>query len=456
MESPSHLHRRLRRGVGGQTFSQAVTLAVGVGGVPLFLHFWGAPLYGEWLVLAAATAWFRIGDLGFTDAGTHEVTMRAARRDFDGACGVFRTVWAFVTAVSLAAAAALAAGAAASPLASWFGFSGLDEAGAATVLALLLVQVLVHMQTFLVGMGLIGAGRYGLHALLVAATRLAAFLLVALALALGGGPESAAAVMAGVECVGFAMMAGLARRHSPWLRYGLAGASRATLRRLAGPSIGFAGLTAGNVLGVQGPILVIGAVLGPSAVAVFSTLRMVARAPLMCSNVVFATLRPEVSMAYGRGDVALVRRLNTHAVQLALWLAGSAFAALMLIGPWIVDLWTGGAIAVRHPLFVLLLAGGAATMLWTGAATALLATNNNRAIAVVSVMATGTGLAASVAAAFPAGASGVAAALAAAELVVLGLILRRTLAFLDQRLRRLARAALRPPLDALALLRPER
>ena len=447
---------RLRRGLGGQAFSQVVTVAVQIGGVPLFLHFWGASLYGEWLMLVALSAWFVLTSLGFTTAGTHEVTMRVARRDFDGALAVFRTAWTFVTALSLAVAAALATGAAVSPVASWFGFSELGDAGAAAVIVLLLGQVFVHMQTELLGMGLIAAGRYGLYAFLVAATRLAAFLLVALALVLGGGPTSAAAAMAGVECAGFLVVAGFARRHGPWLRYGLSGDSAATLRRLAVPSIGFAGLTAGNALGIQGPILVIGAALEPTAVAVFSTLRLLARAPVMFANVVFATLRPEAAIAHGRGDGARVRRLNTGAVQFALWLAAAAFVAAMLLGPWIVDLWTGGRIAVRQPLFVLLLVAGAGTLLWTGAATALHATNNNREIAAVSVLATGAGLLAALAAVSHAGSSGVAAAMAGAELVVFVLILRRALAFLGQRPGELLRAVLRPPAEVLGWFLPGR
>ena len=147
-------------------------------------------------MLVALSAWFVLTSLGFTTAGTHEVTMRVARRDFDGALAVFRSTWTFVTALSLAVAAALATGAAVSPVASWFGFSESGDAGAAAVIVLLLGQVFVHMQTELLGMGLIAAGRYGLYAFLVAATRLAAFLLVALALVLGGGPTSAAAAMA--------------------------------------------------------------------------------------------------------------------------------------------------------------------------------------------------------------------------------------------------------------------
>ena len=454
METPSHA--RLRRGFGGQAVSQAVAVAVQIGGVPLFLHFWGASRYGEWLVLVALSAWFVLAGLGFPTAGLHEATMRVARRDFDGALAVFRSVWAFVTGLSLVVAAALATGAAVAPVASWFGLSGLGDAGAASVVALLLGQVFVHMQTELLGTGLIAAGRYGLYAFLGAVTRLAAFLLVALALALGGGPVSAAAVMAGAECAGLLVVAGFVHHHAPWLRYGRSGISGAVLRRLAAPSIGFAGFTAGNALGIQGPVLVIGAALDPAAVAVFSTLRLLARAPVLFANVVFATLRPEVAMAHGRGDGALMRRLNTGAVHFALWLAAAAFVAAMLLGPWIVDLWTGGRIAVRQPLFALLLAAGAGTLLWTGAATALYATNNNKEIATACVLATGAGLLASIAAVPHAGASGVAAAMAAAELAVFALILRRALAFLGQRPGELVGAVLRPPTEVLGWFLPGR
>ena len=445
---------RLRRGLSGNTFSLIVTVAVQIGGVPLFLHFWGASLYGEWLVLVALAAWFGIADLGFTSACAHEVTMRAAGRDFERALGVFRTVWAFVTTISLAAAAMLAVGAMAAPVAGWFGLSRLADPDAAAIVVLLLGCGLVHMQTQLVSAGLIGAGEYGLQAFLLAITRLAAFALVALVLVLEGGPKSVAAVMAGVEIAGFTAMAVCVRRYSPWLRYGLGGVSASTLRRLAGPAMGFAGQTAGNVLSIQGPVLVVGAVLGPGAVAVFSTLRVLARAPVMFSNIAFATLRPEISMAHGRGEDARVCQLNTRAVQFALWFAVTAFVALMGLGPRIVELWTGGAIAVHQPLFGLLLAASVATQLWTAAACALHATNHSQEIAVIYVLGAGAALALAVAAAVHAGSDGVAAVLAVAEFVVFALILRRTLVFLDQRFATLARAVLHPPLDVLVTRRP--
>ncbi|MBO6785135.1 MAG: hypothetical protein JJ899_17950, partial [Alphaproteobacteria bacterium] len=197
------LQARLRRGLGGQAFSQIVAFSIQIGSVPLFLHFWGTGLYGEWLVLAAFPAYLVISDLGFTTATSNEVTMRVSRGDVAGALTAFQTTWAFVTVVSLVAAGLLVAASFAVPLADWFDFARLSNYGASVVLALLLFQVLVNIQTGIAAAGLISAGQYGLHAFLTALTRLVAFLLVVVVLLLGKGPVSAAAVMAAVECFGF-------------------------------------------------------------------------------------------------------------------------------------------------------------------------------------------------------------------------------------------------------------
>lgn len=447
------LQARLRRGLGGQAFSQVVAFAIQIGSVPLYLSFWGTSLYGEWLVLAAFPAYLVISDLGFTTATSNEVTMRVSRGDYDNALGAFQTTWVFVTLISALVAVILVGGALLSPIAAWFEFSQLTDFGAAIVLALLLFQVLVNIQTGLAAAGLISAGQYGLHAFLTALTRLVAFLVVIVVLLLGKGPLVVATVMAGVECLGFLTVLAFARHHSTWMHHGFSRVSGRVFRQLATPSIGFAGFVVGNAISVQGPIIVIGAILGPTAVAIFATLRILARAVLMFANVVFATLRPEIAIAYGRDDIDLMRRLNTRASQFALWLSVAAFAGLMVLGPWIVEIWTVGRIAVQQPLFAFLVLGAMGTLMWTGSATALLATNNSKEISVIYVISISAGLVVAAVAAHATSLGGVALVLALAELCVFVLILMRSQAFLDQPHTTLLRGVLRPPTDALKLFR---
>ena len=444
---------RLRRGLGGQAFSQAVNFAFQFGSVPLFLHFWDKSLYGEWLILAAFPAYLVISNLGFTNATSYEVTMRVTRDDTAGALRAFQTSWVFVTLISLAVAGLLMLGLFLAPLASWFNLTTLSDYDAAAVLALLLIQILFNLQTGLAAVGLMSAGQYGLQSYLTAMTRLVSLICIAGALLAGARPFGVAVVVAAVEAAGFLVILVFAHRHSPWMKYGIAHASRETWRQIASPSLGFVGLTVANAISIQGPIIVLGAILGPSAVAVFATLRMLARAVVLFANLAFTTVRPEIAMAYGRDDIGLVRRLNNRAVQFAAWLAATAFVGLMIFGPAIVDVWTVGRIPAPRTLLGLLLIAGLSTMLWNGIATALYATNNNRAIATIYGIAAAAGLAVLTFVTPQFGIIGAAATLAVVEVAVILLVMGRTLAFLDQRFGALLLAALTPPTDALHLLR---
>ena len=445
-------HIRIRRGLGGHALAQAVGFATQVAGVPLYLHFWGVALYGEWVVAIALQGWFLMVDLGYTATAVNDAAMRAARGDVAGARAGFQSAWALVTSLSLGAAAIAMIGFA--PLAAWLGLAELGECG--VVLPLLVAQALAHLQSGLFGAGLTAVGQYGLLALVLTLKRATGFALAALAVALGGGPGEAALALALAELAGLVWVAALSRRHSPWLRPGLADASIADLRRLAPPSLGIAGLALGNALAIQGPVMVVGAALGPAAAAVFSTLRLLARAPLQLAGILFATLRAEATFAHGRGERGQLRQLNTQAVQFACWWGAATLLALLAIGPQAVALWTGGEIVVRQPLFALLLAAAVATLLWTAAGTALMAANRSQRIARAYVPVAAMALLAAAALAPGLGADGAAAALAIGEWLVFALVARCALTFLDQRASSLAGAALRPPNSLAQLLRPDR
>ena len=73
------LRSRLTKGLGGEVYARLVTVLVQLAGVPIFLHAWGAPLYGEWLILAAIPWYLTMSDAGFARAGTNEMTMLVAR-----------------------------------------------------------------------------------------------------------------------------------------------------------------------------------------------------------------------------------------------------------------------------------------------------------------------------------------------------------------------------------------
>ena len=338
------------------------------------------------------------------------------------------------------------------PVSSIFSFEYLDPVTTTLVLTLLLAQVLITVQLNLLSGGLVCVGAYGEASALDGATRLSAFALMAAAVVAGLGPVWAAAGLAVGTAIGFVAMWLRVRARAAWLGYGFGEARLAVARRLLLPSLGFTGFVAGNALAIQGPVIVIGALLGPAATPVYVTLRMLVRAVLTALTSVFAIVRPEIAMAHGASDGVMVRRLHRRAVQFALWLGGLAVTALLVLGAPVVEAWTGGKVVLAQPLFALLLAGMMAGALWQASATVLYATNRSHLVAPVYVSAAATALLLGAFLAGLFGLDGVAAAACVGEIVVAIWVVARTLPAVGDRPVAFLLSIGVPPLDVWRIL----
>lgn len=58
-----------------------VNAIIQLGSVPLLLHAWGAPKYGDWLLLYAIPSYRGLSDLGFGDASGSDMFVRVAAND---------------------------------------------------------------------------------------------------------------------------------------------------------------------------------------------------------------------------------------------------------------------------------------------------------------------------------------------------------------------------------------
>ena len=61
--------------------------------VPVFLHFWSTPLFGEWLILNSIPAYLTFSSIGFGNVAGNEMTMMVARNDREDALRVFQSCW---------------------------------------------------------------------------------------------------------------------------------------------------------------------------------------------------------------------------------------------------------------------------------------------------------------------------------------------------------------------------
>jgi O-antigen/teichoic acid export membrane protein len=152
---------------------------------------------------------------------------------------------------------------------------------------------------------------------------------------------------------------------------------------MAAPALGFIAFPLGYAITLQGFTIVIGAMLGPIAVVSFSTLRTLSRMILQVMTVIKHALWPELSRAFGEGNVALARMLHRQAwrATLALSLLGSVF--LWILGPLLYGLWLHHAVSFDSTCFHVLLAVVVVNSLWEASAVIPMSFNGHFRIAVL-------------------------------------------------------------------------
>ena len=428
------LRRRLAAGFGVNIFGRGVTTLIQVVSVPIFLKHWGVDLYGEWLLLNSVPSYFSLSDVGFGSTAGNEMTMLMAGGKQAEALDVFQSVLGLTSAVSGGIGAIFFAIVWFLPLNSWLHVNSISRHDTTLTIVWLSLSVLLTMQETLFQAAFRCVAQYAYGTFLKSLIQLGSFTGVSVVVLLGGGVVRAAFVFFAVNALGTILLWVELRRNVRWIRFGFEHAQVATLKRLAGPSISFMAFPVGNALSLQGMLLVIGHILGPGAVVVFSTARTVSRTAIQFMQLINNTVWPEMSVAVGAEDWPLARTLHRRSCQISIALGLSVVAPLVVFGPSIWRKWTVHQFATDRVLLDLMLGLVVFSSLWFTSSVALAATNRHQRLAAVYLVATSGSLATAWGLCHWIGLRGAAIALIAGEAFMSIFVLRASLKFLGDTL----------------------
>lgn len=437
---------RVLKGLMANGFGQGVTILAQLVTVPIFLTYWGIELYGEWLILTAIPAYFAMADIGFASVATNEMTMLVARNERNRALVTFQSTLAvigiasFFVLVAVAVMDFLHGGSMSLPV----HLISVDDVR--LILPLLAIQIIVG---FLGGMAMAGfrcEGGYAIGTIYMNMIRLLEFISTVLVIMIGDvGPFWVVVAALSVRIVGTTLLFIEMKRKVPWLKLGLAHLRTAEVRRLFRPAFAFMAFPLGNALSLQGVIMVIAAILGAQAVAVFSTLRTLSRLLLQVMGMINAAIWPEFSIAYGAGDIALSRRIHRKSVQWSVWFVMVGALTLFFTGGEIVQVWTHGKIIFDTTLFGLLLLVVIANSTWYTSSVVLVAINKHEGMALVYLIGTIIGLFLSIVLCRMIGLNGVAISLLAIDIGMMFFVVRNSVLILNDDLRGFVSHVLRFP-----------
>lgn len=384
--------RRLILGFISNWISRLAGTIVQLVQVPVFLHFWSKPLYGEWLIVVAIPTYLNFSSIGFGSVAGNEMTMLMGRGDQEGALRVFQSCWWFIIGICSLVVVLLGAAMYYLPIGHWLQLEVITPIDAKWIIFYLGCATLLGQLEQLVQSAYTCIGRYPYGTFIKSCLSLVAFGVMIVPVIMGRGPEEAALIFAVANGIGTVILCIMARRDIAWLRYGFSHARFAEVRQLAGPAVAFMGFPIGNALNLQGTLIAVKYALGPEDVVNFGTARTVSRVALQMVQMVNSTFQPELSITYGAQKLGMVRSLHRRACQMALIIAVALIGVMMTIGPWFLTHWTAHKVPPSPKLIFLLLVSVLFYSLWSTSSTLITAINQHRKLATYYILATGVTL----------------------------------------------------------------
>jgi O-antigen/teichoic acid export membrane protein len=373
--------RRVVSGMGANSFGMAVTIGIQLVSLPLFLHYWDTASYGTWLMLSALPAYLSMADVGMVTAAGNKMTMALSKGDEQEANRVFQSVQMFMGIVCGALALLVV------PLMLWAPLPWPASLDQRVTLAVMSFSVLVSLIGGLSEAAFKSTRRYATGTLLGTFVRLGEWLGSMVGLASVGSFPAVALCGLTVRLTGTLAIMVLAQRGDHGLKWGTRLADRAEIRSIVKPALSFMAFPLANALSFQGVTLLVGALLGPVAVALFNTYRTIARVAVQVTAIFSHALWPEFSRLFGQGAMAtlngLFRRTSLLGAAQALLLS----LVLYFLSPWMLRVWTHGAIEFVPSMMLMMMLYAAVSGIWHIPRVLLMATNQHMALASWSILA---------------------------------------------------------------------
>ncbi len=439
------IRKRLFKGFGANAFGQSASIFIQVVSVPIFLQVWGVELYGEWLILSTIPSYFAMSDIGFANVAANEMTMQVANKKTEDALETFQSSWLFISFTSIIIFLILLISIWHIPVEHLLNLKHQTHQQVVTIILLFTLHMLVKLQGGLLEAGFRCDGNYAFGVFASNVVRLLENLSVLTTVFMGGSPMHAALVFLWFRILGFILMKCNLRKKSPWINYGFTKAKLETIKRLACPAFAFMGFPLGYALINQGLYTVVSVTLNPVAVVTFSTLRTISRLAFQLMVAVNSTVWPEITSAYGVGNISLVRKLHSYSCKLSIWASSLSVLFLFFFGEQILRFWTREKIEMDFAVFYTMLAIIVINSIWLTSSVVPSATNKHQKISLYFVLSTILSIALASIITPIIGLSGTALSMLSVDLAMTILVVRTSLSLLDDTFFSFFRIIIEPP-----------
>jgi O-antigen/teichoic acid export membrane protein len=378
------MFKRLLKGIGANFLGQFINLASRFLLVPLFLLAWGANIYGEWLLLSSMVAYLTLTDMGGATYIGNRMTQAFAHRDPELFRRILHTGLALFLAIPLVVFIVFITLISFFNPAAFLHITQTSHRVIILVLALLAFQFVISLPQGILIRVYFAVEMLPRGVMLLNLMQFLSLCLVAGGLWLGWGMV----LIALLQIIPYGLIAAAAlydlNRKFPQFRVlSLQGADFAFGLSFIKPSLHFFLIQISQAFSVQGIVLVVGMVLGPVQVVLFSTIRTLVNLIRSFFEQVSHAAWPEMTRLDAQQDMDKFLPLFRVILRTTLMAAILFMTIFHFFGGFIYHFWLRKTVPFEQPVMDLFLIYMGQFIFWLTCSHPLLATNRHQTLAKV-------------------------------------------------------------------------
>jgi O-antigen/teichoic acid export membrane protein len=425
--------KKIFKASGASAFGQVVNIINQLLLVPIYIKFWGANLYGEWLILSAAPSLIAMaGDLGFGTVAANEMNLCVAKNQRNAALKAFQNTWIVISVFSILFLLIAFLAIHYAPVNQVLNIRMIQEGHSELILLLFLLNIVVIQQNGLLMAGLRCEGNYVIGMTIGNISRATELILIVVALTVfNAQPINLVIIILSLSIITSVIYRLVLHKRSSWIQYGTAGFSLATIKQQLPLALSFLSFPITQAFSIQGALIIVGSLLGPAVVVVFSTTRTFMNVIKQVVSTLNASIWPELTTAYGQENFEKFRKIFVTSLQV-LTVALVCFNVFVwIVGKPLFLAWTKNKVDINEFFFYSFALITSMSAVWNLFGIVQGATNKAKKYAFYNLVSIGILIAAILMFGKPLGLTGVLLALFLSELFMLLFVVRDALGILN-------------------------
>jgi O-antigen/teichoic acid export membrane protein len=345
--------KKIFQASGAAAFGQVLNIANQLLLVPIYMKFWGAHLFGEWLILSAAPSVIAMaGDLGFGTVAANEMNLNVAKNNKTEALRVFQNSWIVISSFSILFFIVCFGIIGMSPLNNILNIKTIAESESKLILLMFLANLIMLQQNQLLLAALRSEGNYVAGMIIQNIAKLCELLAIVISISFfAANPVTIVSIILTLQVLTFVVLKITLSQKSPWVKYGIEHRSLAVIKKQVPLALSFISFPITQAFSIQGAVIIVGSILGPTAVVLFSTVRTFMNVIKQVVSIINASIWPELTTAYGQEDYKKFQKIFVASLQILALIVISFNIFMLVAGKPIYLWWTKHKIDVSNSFF---------------------------------------------------------------------------------------------------------